>query len=107
MEGCGSAASACPRGNGPEALFPTRELNSQQLFILAFPVGRKASVSKFRQQGTITELVLYFPIWSPAQAGTWSIIIYDAAPAAAGRGPESHVRSESPSLYQFCAHRWL
>lgn len=59
----------------------------------------KPQISKFRQQGTIIEPLLYFPIWSPAQDSTGSMIIYDAAPEAEGRWPKSRICLEPPSLF--------
>lgn len=43
------------------------------------------------------EPVLYFPIWSPGQASSRSIIIDDTNATAEERWPKSHVRLESPS----------
>lgn len=77
--------------------FPPRGFNSQQFFNLAFAVGRKPQRSKLRPQGTIIEPGLYFPIWSPAQASSSSIIIDDTTPTAEERWPKSHLRLESPS----------
>lgn len=48
----------------------------------------KPQISEFGRQGTVIEPLLYFPIWSPAPAGTGSMIIYDAAPEAEGRRPQ-------------------
>lgn len=102
----GSGAGRWPLslGNASEGVFPPRSLVVSSYLSSRFQGRGKPQMSGFRRQGTVTEPLLYFPIWSAAPAGSGSIIIYDAAE---GRRPRKPHSLESPSLYQLCAHRWL
>lgn len=86
--GGGRHRSPAVLGNASKGVFQPRSLVVSSYSSPRFQGVGKPQISEFGRQGTIIEPLLYFPIWSPAPAGTGSIIIYDAAPEAEGRRPK-------------------